>query len=80
MITSQMLILNMNKNCVFGCVGVGRGGTPTWCEEAVEVTDDCAERGSERGLVVHAAGDQICQFCPLWCRKMVVILIEQDFL
>lgn len=68
----------MNKNDVFGCVG--GGGTPTWCEEAVEVTDYSAERGSECGLVVHAAGNQISQFCPLWCGKMVVILIEQDFL
>lgn len=56
------------------------GDTLTWCEEAVEVTNHCAERGSEGGLVVHAAGNQIGQFCPLWSRKMMVVLIEQDFL
>lgn len=54
--------------------------TPTWCEEAVEVTDDGAKRWPERGLVVHAAGNQISQFGPLWGRKLVVVLVEQSFL
>ena len=58
----------------------GEGYTPTWCEEAVEVTDDGAERGPECRLIVHAAGDQVSQLGPLWCRKMMVILIKQDFL
>lgn len=53
---------------------------PTWREEAVEVADDGAERGPERGLVVHAAGDQVGQFRPLWGRQLVVVRIEQRFL
>lgn len=52
----------------------------TWCEEAVEVTDHSTKCGPERGLVVHAAGDQISQFGPLWCRKLVVVLVEKSFL
>lgn len=53
---------------------------PTWCEEAVEVTDNGTKRGPECGLVVHAAGDQVSQFGPLWGRKLVVVFIEQAFL
>lgn len=53
---------------------------PTWREEAVEVADDGAERGPERGLVVHAARDQVGQFCPLWGRELVVVGVEQRFL
>lgn len=52
----------------------------TWREEAVEVADDGAESGPERGLVVHAARDQVGQFCPLWGRKLVVVGVEQRFL
>lgn len=52
----------------------------TWREEAVEVADDGAERGPERGLVVHAAGDQVGQFGPLWGRKLVAVGVEQRFL
>lgn len=58
----------------------GEGHVPTWREEAVEVTDNCTERGPECRLVVHAAGDQIRQFGPLGRRKVVMILVKQDFL
>lgn len=61
-------------------ISAGEGCTPTWCEEAVEVTDDGAKSGPECGLIVHAAGNQIGQFGPLWCGKLVVVLIEQGFL
>ncbi len=53
---------------------------PTWCEEAVEVTNNSTKRGPESGLVVHAASDQISQFGPLRCRKLVMVLVEQGFL
>jgi len=58
----------------------GERYTHTWCEEAVEVTDNCSEGGPECGLVVHAAGNQISQFGPLWRREVQVILVELDFL
>lgn len=61
-------------------ISAGEECTPTWCEEAVEVTNDGAKSGPECGLIVHAAGNQISQFSPLWCRKLVVVLIEQSFL
>lgn len=69
------------------CSGANREGfshqqvqNQTWREEAVEVADDGAERGPERGLVVHAAGDQVGQFCPLWGWEPVVFGVEQHFL
>lgn len=52
----------------------------TWCEEAVQVTDDSTKCGPERGLIVHTAGNEICQFNPLWSRKLLTILIEKSFL
>lgn len=69
------------------CLGANRESfshqqaqNPTWREEAVEVADDGAERRPERGLVVHAACDQVGQFCPLWGRELVVVGVEQRFL
>lgn len=58
----------------------GRRDIPTWCEKAVKVADYCPECGSECGLIIHAAGNQVSQFCPLWCWKMLLIVVEQDFL
>lgn len=57
-----------------------RSQKPTWRDEAVEVADDGAEGGPERGLVVHAAGDQVGQFGPLWGRQLEVFGVEQALL
>lgn len=42
--------------CVGGPKIVDWAAEPTWCEEAVEVTDNSTKRGPERRLVIHAAG------------------------
>lgn len=78
MLVSESLSISVDMNHRSG--DAGEGSAPTWCDEAVEVTDDCAKRGPERGLIVHAAGDDVGQLGPLWCWKVVVILIELDFL
>lgn len=59
---------------------IGGGARLTWGEEAVQVTDDGAERGPEHGLVVHAAGDEVGQLGPLGGRQLVAVLVEQGFL
>lgn len=52
----------------------------TWTRESVEITNDRSEGCPERWLIVHAAVDQVGQFCPLGNRQMMAVLIEQVFL
>lgn len=52
----------------------------TWREEAVEVSDDGSERGSQRRLVLHAAGDHAGQFSPLRSWELVLVFVEQQLL
>lgn len=52
----------------------------TWCEEAVEISDDGSEGGPVRRLVVHATVDQIGQFGPFGSRQLMAVFIEQVLL
>ena len=66
--------------CVSVCVCVGPWTTLTWCEQAVEVSDDGREGGPVRGLVVHAAVDEVGQLGPLGRGQLVLVLVEQALL
>lgn len=61
------------------CAAV-RVASGTWREEAVEVSDDGSERGSQRRLVLHAAGDHAGQFSPLRSWELVLVFVEQQLL
>lgn len=52
----------------------------TWCEEAVEISDDGSEGGSVRRLIVHATVNQIGQFGPFRSWQLMSVFIEQVLL
>lgn len=52
--SSQHLICYANN--IFIALNIIHISEPTWCEEAVEVTDNSTKRGPERRLIIHAAG------------------------
>lgn len=52
----------------------------TWSKKAVQISDHCSKGGPVQRLIVHAAIDEIGQFCPLGSRKLVPVLVEKIFL